>query len=136
MVRGPRSRADVAGPPSPEKPLTAPVPATVVMIPVGGGGGAVIVQSHVAGLGSMFPAGSLAFTSKWWLPTVRLEYEMPEVQGASASASRLQRKVEPASLAVKVKVADVLFVDAGGPEVIVVSGGVVSDGGDDVIVQS
>ncbi len=54
---------------------------------------------------------------------------IPEVQAASATASRVQRKVEPASLAVKAKVADVLVVEAGGFAVIVVSGGMVSGGG-------
>jgi hypothetical protein len=42
------------------------------------------------------------------------------------AASRLQAKVEPASLLVKAKFADALLLVEGGPEAIVVSGGTVS----------
>jgi hypothetical protein len=42
------------------------------------------------------------------------------------AASRLQTKVEPASLLVKAKFADALLLDAGGVELIVVSGATVS----------
>ena len=48
------------------------------------------------------------------------------VQEAKAALSRLQAKVLPLSVAVKLKLALVLVVDACGAAVMVVSGGVVS----------
>ena len=48
------------------------------------------------------------------------------VHEVKAPPSRLQAKVLPASVAVKLKLASELVVIAGGPSVIVVSGAVVS----------
>ena len=50
------------------------------------------------------------------------------MQAANAAPSRAHWKVEPASLEENVNVALVLVVVEGGPELIVVSGGVVSGG--------
>jgi len=48
------------------------------------------------------------------------------VQGAKPEASRLQTKVEPASLLVNMNDADPVVASAGGPEATVVSGATVS----------
>ena len=60
-----------------------------------------------------------------WLPPDRPLYVLGLVHGAAVPASRLQANY-PASLEVKLKLAVVLLVGDGGPEVIVVSGGVMS----------
>ena len=49
-----------------------------------------------------------------------------ETQGRNAPRSRAHSKVEPTSLEARVKVAVVSVVDEGGPEAMVVCGGVVS----------
>ena len=43
-----------------------------------------------------------------------------------AAPSKLHANAEPTSLAVKLKLAEVLFVEVAGPDVIVVTGGVLS----------
>jgi hypothetical protein len=48
------------------------------------------------------------------------------VHGSNPAASRLQEKVEPASLELKVNVAEADVAAAGGVDPIVVSGGIVS----------
>ena len=52
---------------------------------------------------------------------------MGEVHGVKAAPSRLQLKVPVVSVLVKLKLAVVLFVRATGPDVIAVSGGVLSN---------
>ena len=47
---------------------------------------------------------------------------MGEVQALKAAPSRLQANVEPDSVAVKLKLADVVVTEPEGPTVIVVSG--------------
>jgi hypothetical protein len=54
-------------------------------------------------------------------------YETGEEQGLNPAWSSEQRKLEPVSLDVNVKLAPVLVVVVGGPDVMVVSGAVVSD---------
>lgn len=73
MVRGARSLAAVAGPPSPEKPEL--VPAIVSMTPEAGDGGDDVstTQPCAAGLGSGFSAGSVARTSNVCAPSARPE---------------------------------------------------------------
>lgn len=72
------------------------------------------------------PAASVARTWKVWLPLAKLLYACGLTQAANGPASRLHWKVLPASVAVKVKLALVLLLTAGGFAVRVVSGGVVS----------
>jgi hypothetical protein len=79
-----------------------------------------------AGVGSVFPAGSVARTSKACEPSARLEYELGLVQEANAPASSLHSKVLPASVDVKEKLALVWLVGFAGVEVIDVFGGPVS----------
>ena len=80
------------------------------------------VQVAVAGLGSVKPDGSVARTSKVYVPSARSEYVRGDAQALKASRLRRHSKVEPASLELKVKVADVLDVVPVGPDVIVVCG--------------
>jgi len=49
-------------------------------------------------------------------------YGFGELQAVKAAPSRLQVKVDPAIVAVKLKLAEVELTDPVGPEVIVVSG--------------
>ena len=72
------------------------------------------------------PAASVARTRKVWDPSERLAYAFGEEQVAKAPESRLHWKVEPGSLEEKPKLGEGLVVVPVGPEVIVVSGGVVS----------
>lgn len=74
----------------------------------------------------MFPAGSVARTSKTCAASESPVYAAGEEQVAKAPPSRLHWKVEPASLAVKLKFAEVEFVGCAGAEPIVVFGAVVS----------
>jgi hypothetical protein len=60
---------------------------------------------------------------------------MGEVQLLKVAPSSLHSKVEPVSLEVKANEADVLFTVPEGPDVMVVSGGVVSGGGAVFTVQ-
>ena len=92
------------------------------------GAGLVIVQVALAGVGSMFPAASIAFTWNVCDPAPRLRYVMGDEQLAKAPASSVHWNVEPLSVEVKLKLAVVLVVAPEGPLVIVVSGGVVSGG--------
>ena len=70
--------------------------------------------------------GSVARTSKVCVPSARKEYVIGDAQATKAARLRRHSKVEPAWLALNVKVADVLDVAPLGPDVIVVSGGVMS----------
>jgi hypothetical protein len=88
-----------------------------------------MVQLRLAGVGSVLPALSLARTSKLWSVAVSEEYCLGELQGLQAPESMRHSKLEPFSLALKLKLAEVAPVDPEGPESIVVSGGVVSAGG-------
>ena len=87
--------------------------------------GAVVstVQVKLAGVGSRFPAVSIARTWKVWLPTASPARLSGVVHAANAAPSRLHSKL-PASVEVKVKVALVELLTAGGVEVSVVFGAV------------
>src|SRR5437899_10420441 len=69
--------------------------------------GAVVsmVQVKLAGVASMFPAGSIARTWKVWLPAASALYLFGLVHAANAPPSSLHSKVLPALVAVKLKVA-------------------------------
>src|SRR5438270_5423559 len=80
---------------------------------------------HVAGLGSVLPAGSVArMSTVCWL-SVRPLNVFGLVQALQAPPSIRHSNVEPASVAPKLKVAAALLGSAGLP-VMTVSGGVVS----------
>ena len=83
-------------------------------------------QFLVAGVASVFPAGSLARTWKVWDPLGKAVYVLGLVHAAKAAVSSLHSKVEPASVAVNVNVAVFGLLLPLGPPVIVVSGAVVS----------
>jgi hypothetical protein len=92
---------------------------------VGGTSGST-VHSCLAGVTSTFPSASMARTSKTWSPTASSGVSYGEVQISNAVAFSEHSNVEPGSLAENSNVAFENWVVAGGPEVIVVSGGVVS----------
>src|SRR5215208_8476981 len=83
---------------------------------------------RLAGVGSVLPAASVAFTSKVWVPLAKPVYVVGDTQGLVA-ASSLHWKVEFGSEEEKVNVATLLLTVPEGPESMVVSGGVVSVGG-------
>jgi hypothetical protein len=87
--------------------------------------GACTVQVELAGVESVFPAASLAWTWNWCWPAATV-YEAGDVQGEKPARSSEHSKLEPVSLEVKVKVALVLVVVGGGPDAMVVCGAVVS----------
>src|SRR5918999_297359 len=92
-------------------------------------GGAATFHSYLAGVGSKFPAASLARISRTWVPRVRSDHWSGEVHELYAVPSSAHWKVTfPARLSepANSKVATVLWSTAGGVEVIVVSGGVTS----------
>ena len=74
----------------------------------------------------MFPAASIARTSKTCAPSESNVYVAGEEQAAKLPAPSLHSNVEPDSLEVKLNVADVEFVGSAGAEPIVVFGAVVS----------
>ena len=84
-------------------------------------------QSTDAGVGSTFPAASMARTWKLCLPLPTLVVS-GEVQGSKLAASRLHSKPATAlaSVPVNSNVAVLLLLLEGGPFVICVSGGFVS----------
>src|SRR5918995_7230578 len=84
---------------------------------------------RLAGVGSVLPAASVAFTSKVWVPFARLLYVLGEGHGLKAPLSREHSKEEPASEEEKVNVASLLLAFPEGLESMVVCGGVVSGGG-------
>ena len=99
-------------------------PATARRAPTGGTPVLLLatVQVALAGLGSVKPDRSVARTSNVYVPSARSEYVSGDVQALKASRLRRHSKVEPGSLELKVKVADVLDVVPVGPDVIVVCG--------------
>jgi len=82
----------------------------------------VTVQVAASGVGSTLSDGSVARTSKVWVPSARKEYVIGDAQATKVARLRRHSKVEPASFELNVKVADVLDVKGGGADVIVVSG--------------
>ena len=104
---------------------------TTVLPAVGVGGGAaaevaVTVNVWLAGVASVFPAGSRARTWKLWTPAASGGATNGEVHGAKGAPSRLHSKLEPGSLAENVNVGCEFVVVPGGPEASVVCGGTVS----------
>ena len=97
-------------------------------VEVGGGGveAAATVKAREAGLGSRLPAASLARTSKVWLASLKPEYDLGDEQADQVLPSRRHSNVDPDSLELNPKLADVELTVPEGPEEIVVSGGVVS----------
>jgi hypothetical protein len=96
------------------------------------GGGAVAVftvTGRVAGVGSVLPAASVARTATAWSPSGSAAVVHGLVHDAHAPESTRQANVDPLSLEVKANVGVLSLVVPLGPEVIVVSGGVVSGGG-------
>ena len=98
---------------------------------VSAGGGVVVstVNERVAGEASVFPATSVARTETLCAPSLRAAVVHGLVQSAQAPESTRHSKTEFASVAVNAKVGELSLVVPVGPDVIVVSGGVVSGGG-------
>src|SRR5215213_8814399 len=89
-------------------------------------------QLRLAGVGSVLPAASVAFTAKVWVPLASLPYVLlVAVPFASQlPPSNLVWKVAfEGSVEEKVNVASLLLTVPEGPESMVVSGGAVSGGG-------
>jgi hypothetical protein len=78
------------------------------------------VNDLLAGLGSMFPAASVARTSTVWPPSDSAGVVAGEVQEANAPKSTAHPNVEPPSLDEKVNVGVESLVVPVGPESIVV----------------
>src|SRR5206468_696427 len=88
-------------------------------------GGTAAVHVRVAGVASTFPDASTARTENLWEPDARPVCACGDEQVAKAAPSRLQAKVDPLSLDAKANETDWPDIP-DGPDVIVVSGGVVS----------
>ena len=78
------------------------------------------VKLRVAGVGSVFPALSLAFTLKTCLPNGSLAVVWGDVQAWKRDPSSEHLKVEPASEDLNVNVGVRSWVGPEGPPVIVV----------------
>ena len=83
------------------------------------------VQLNEAGVGSVLPAASVAFTWKLCDPSATV-YAFGEVQEAKAALSNEHWNVDPASVEWKLKLALPELVEAAGLESITVSGAVES----------
>src|SRR5215208_5611942 len=86
-------------------------------------------QRRLAGVGSVLPAASVAFTSKVWVPLARLVYVLLVAVPLASQIppSLLVWKVAfGGSVEEKVNVASLLLTVPEGPETMVVFGGVVS----------
>ena len=81
------------------------------------------VHVCAAGVPSVFPAASVARTRKVWVPSPTVSARGAE-HGSKPAASSAHSNLDPVSLELKVNVALVLDVPAGGAVVIVVSGAV------------
>jgi hypothetical protein len=80
----------------------------------------------VAGVASVFPAASVARTSKVWLPSFRTAVVNGEAHVANAAPSTRHWNVDPGSVAVNVNVGVLSLPGLSAPAVIVVFGAVVS----------
>jgi hypothetical protein len=85
-----------------------------------------VVHVYVAGDASVFPAWSVARTSKVWLPSASDGSVCGLVQDAQLPPSTRHANVEPASLELKLNVGVSSLDGSGGFESIVVCGGVLS----------
>ena len=111
------------------------LPFIATLVPLGFAGLSVIdvsgaersmTQWSVDGVVSTLPEASVARTAKLCSPSPSPLYVTGEVHDAIGARSREHSNVEPASVDVKLYWTDVLLVVAGGPDVIVVLGGVSS----------
>jgi hypothetical protein len=93
------------------------------------------VHVRDAGDVSALPAASVARTSNVCEPFARLEYALGEEHELQFPLSRRHRKVEPVSVDANWNDAEALETVPDGPELIDVSGGVVSGGGGTSTVQ-
>jgi hypothetical protein len=96
---------------------------------VSAGGVVSTVKERVAGEASVLPATSVARTETVWAPSPRALVVHGLVQSAHAPESTRHSKTELASEDVKANVGVVSLVVLFGPDVIVVSGAVVSGEG-------
>src|SRR5436190_2053577 len=80
------------------------------------------VKLRAAGVGSRFPAGSVARTSTVWEPPSRDEVAIGELHDASWLESRRHSKLDPGSEEEKEGDGEASLVGPEGPELIVVSG--------------
>ena len=108
--------------------IVAFLPSHVAVGTVGTGGVAVTVKVTEAGVASVLPATSVARTRKVCEPSPRAAVVNGVVHAANAAASTRHWNVESASVEVKANVGVLSFVvlEAAGPPVIAVSGGVLS----------
>ena len=90
--------------------------------------GLITVHVRTAGVGSEFPAASVARAEKVCAPGTRPVWLIGLLQAAKGRPSSEQSKPEPVSDEVNSKLAEVVFTCPYGLPVIVVSGGVVSGG--------
>ena len=106
-----------------------PEPIVVLGAVVSAGGVVSTVNARVAGVASTLPAASVARTDTLCGPSARVVVVQGLVQLAHAPESTWHWNVDPLSLDVKANVGVLSLVVAVGPELIVVSGAVVSAGG-------
>src|SRR5437764_6333923 len=80
------------------------------------------VQVELAGVGSVLPAGSVARTAKLWLPSASAAVVCGLVEDIYVPPSMRHSKVEPGSLALKLKLGVALEGVAGALSTVVVGG--------------
>src|SRR5213080_3254380 len=90
------------------------------------GGPRSIDHVWLAGVASLFPAASVARTSKVWLPSASAAVVCGLVQGLQLPPSTRHANVEPVSVELNANVGVELFDGFAGPESTAVSGGVLS----------
>ena len=107
--------------------VSATVPVGPEEIVVSGGVVSWTVQVRAAGVASTFPAASMARTRNVWLPAARPVWAVGELHAVYAVVESSEHSnLDPASLDVNPKLAEVDVTVPDGPEEIVVCGGVVS----------
>jgi hypothetical protein len=112
--------------------VVVPVGPDVIVVSgavVSGGGAALTVKERVAGDASVLPATSVARTETECDPSLSADVVHGLAQSAHEPESTRHSKTELDSLAVKANVGVLSVVVPVGPDVIVVSGAVVSGGG-------
>jgi hypothetical protein len=108
-----------------------PEPIDVSGAVMSGGGAVLTVNERLAGDASAFPAASVARTETLCAPSLSALVVHALVHVAQDPASTRHANVEPGSVAVNAKVGVLSLVVPDGPDVMLVSGGVVSAGGVD-----